>query len=253
MISVNNIQISDDLIFKEMQYHPSESKEQAQFQAAQSLVIDELIRQRAVELELLSETDKVNDQVVTEVLARDVITPRSDEVSCKHYYEQNLEKFRTFPLMAIRHILLKAAPDDFAAREEMLELANGLVTQLQNDPTKFSRFARQYSACPSKTTEGSLGQISKGQTVPEFEQQILRYEEGLIPTPVESRYGYHVVWIDKKIQGKLLTYEMAKEKIADYLNEKVQRKAIAQYIAQRINEADIIGIDLEVDERSTMQ
>jgi peptidyl-prolyl cis-trans isomerase C len=46
---------------------------------------------------------------------------------------------------------------------------------------------------------------------------------------------------------------MVKERIENYLNEKVRRKAIAQYIAQRINEADIEGIDLGVDERQTMQ
>jgi peptidyl-prolyl cis-trans isomerase C len=169
------------------------------------------------------------------------------------YYQANRDKFKTFPLVAARHILLKAAPDDFNARDEMRELAVQIIDQLQQDPSRFSELAQQYSACPSKEMGGELGQISKGQTVPEFETQLQRNGQGLVTFPIETRYGIHIVWIDQKIEGKQLTFDMVKERIENYLNEKVRRKAIAQYIAQRINEADIEGIDLGVDERQTMQ
>ncbi len=253
MIAVNKVEISNDSIFHEMQYHPAESMGEAQFKASQSLIINELFRQRAVELELICEGENITDELVEKVLVSDVDTPLAMDEDCRVYYQANLEKFKTFPLVAARHILLKAAPDDLEARDELRELAKNLLDQIKQEPEQFAQFARQYSACSSKETGGELGQISKGQTVPEFESQLQRNEEGLVSYPVETRYGFHIVWIDQKIEGKQLTFDMVKERIASYLNEKVRRKAIAQYIAQRINESDIEGIDLAVDERHTMQ
>ena len=55
-------------------------------------------------------------------------------------------------------------------------------------------------------------------------------EEGLIPFAIESRYGFHVVMVDRRIEGVALPFEYVKDRIVGYLNEKVQRKATAQYI-----------------------
>jgi peptidyl-prolyl cis-trans isomerase C len=253
MILVNKVEIPQDSIFHEMQYHPAETIEEAQFKASRSLIIDELFRQRALQLELIEPQQPLSDEVVDKILETDLSLPVATEDDCLVYYQANLDKFKTFPLIAARHILLKAAPDDLTARDEMRELAEQIIATLQQQPDQFSQLARQYSACPSRETGGELGQISKGQTVPEFESQLQRAEAGLVNFPIETRYGFHVVWIEKKIAGKQLTFDMVRERIETYLNEKVKRKAIAQYIAQRISEAEIEGIDLGVDERQTMQ
>ncbi len=253
MITVNKQEIPQDAIFNEMQYHPANSLDEAQFLASRSLIIEELIRQRAVDLSLLGDEDSLSDDIHDKVLEHDVKTPSATQEDCQRYYDQNQIKFKTFPLIAARHILLKAAPEELDEREKLREHAEQLIEQLKGDPEKFAMLAKQFSACPSKETGGQLGQLSKGQTVPEFESALVRFDEGLIPTPIESRYGIHVVLIDQKIEGKQMPFDMVEQQINDYLSEKVERKAIAQYLAQLINEANIEGIDLGVDERHAMQ
>jgi peptidyl-prolyl cis-trans isomerase C len=46
---------------------------------------------------------------------------------------------------------------------------------------------------------------------------------------------------------------MVKERIADYMNEKVRRKAIAQYIHTLISDAEIEGFDFSVSDSPLMQ
>ena len=147
---------------------------------------------------------------------------------------------------------MAAAPEDDAARVEAKTLSEILIQQLQQG-TPFVEAARTYSACPSKETGGSLGQISRGQTVPEFERQIFSAEPGLMPQGVESRYGVHVVEVMRKVPGQPLPYSAVKQKIADYLNEKVRRKAIAQYIHQLIVQANIDGYDFQLSDSPLMQ
>jgi peptidyl-prolyl cis-trans isomerase C len=62
--------------------------------------------------------------------------------------------------------------------------------------------------------------------------------------PVATRYGFHVIRLDRKHEGCTLPYEVVAERIADYLRASVRRRADAQYVARLISAARIEGIEL---------
>lgn len=258
MIRVNHQTISENAILHEMQYHPAADHRAAMVEAAQSLIIGELLLQRAIQLGLtIANNDDLSQEAKTDALldalvAADVEVPNANEVECQQYYQQNPLKFSTSPLLAARHILLAAAPEDDEARVQAKTQAEQLIASLQQG-ADFSELAKQFSRCDSAQLGGQLGQISKGQTVPEFERQVFSAEQGLMAHPVESRYGFHVVSIDFKEPGKLLPFDLVQQRIASYLNEKVQRKAIAQYIQMLIGEAQIDGFDINVSSSPLLQ
>lgn len=116
----------------------------------------------------------------------------------------------------------------------------------------FSALAEQHSICPSNKMGGSLGQIGKGQTVPEFEKQLVRLSEGLAEAPIESRYGFHVVRIKRKIEGKQLEYPMVSEKIKQYLIQKASQLSIQAYIHTLVEKADIEGIQISFSDENVV-
>lgn len=255
MIQVNQTSIPEKAILAEMQYHPASSQRDAMLKSAESLIIAELLRQRAQTLGLQISSDQSatsQDDFLEQLLEREVIIPTASQHECEQYYRHNLNRFESSPLLEVQHILLAAAPDDDVRRVEAKILAEQLIEQLQQG-VSLPELARKYSACPSKETGGSLGQISRGQTVPEFERQLFAAEPGLLPAPVESRYGFHVVHIHRKIAGQQLPFQAVQQKIADYLNEKVRRKAIAQYIHSLIIDAEIEGYDFNLTDSPLMQ
>lgn len=255
MITVNQTQIPEDKILVEMQYHPAESRREAMFGAAESLIIGELFRQRAKALGIAVSDDTVessDEDFIEALIDKEVATPEATEEDCRKYFEANPGKFETSPLLEIKHILLAVPKEDDAGRAEAKVRADALLDILKGG-ADFGKLARRESSCPSKETGGSLGQVSKGQTVAEFERQVFAAEPGLMPRPVESRYGYHLVFIERKIPGRPLPYEEVSGQIADYLNEKVRRKAIAQYIQVLVSEAEIEGYDFQVDGSPLMQ
>ena len=109
----------------------------------------------------------------------------------------------------------------------------------------FAELAERYSACPSKAQGGSLGQISKGQTVPELERQLFTLQAGLAAKPLESRYGWHVISVDQRIDGQPLPYEAVATAIRTQLQQGVWQKALVQYLQTLIGAADIRGIRLQ--------
>jgi peptidyl-prolyl cis-trans isomerase C len=120
-----------------------------------------------------------------------------------------------------------------------------IIGDLVSGRIRFADAARQYSACPSKEVGGSLGQIVAGQTTPDFEAALLAMEPGTItPEPVETRYGLHVILLERKIEGRALSFEHVHERIALYLAEAVRRRAQAQYVARLLGRAGVEGIEL---------
>ena len=254
MIRVNDAQIDDTAIIKEMQYHEAASHEAAKQQASEALVIAELLRQRAHALGMeLSESERESGSFVDRLMEQDVSVPEASDEACRQYYRANPQKFRSSPLLAARHILLPAAPDDAEARSEAREQAEQLIAHLRATPGSFADLALQYSQCSSAKTGGQLGQLSKGQTVSEFERQVFAAGEGLIEAPIESRYGIHVVWIDHFEPGRDLPYEAVETRIRDYVNEKVRRKAIAQYLQLLVGQAELDGIDMSKSDSPLVQ
>lgn len=256
MIKVNGRTLPEDDLYREMQYHPAESKDEALLQAARTLVIGEVLKDRAEALGLdLDDWDDPAGEAdfIEQLFDAEVTYPKASTEECRQYFEANPERFVTSPLLDVSHILLAADPEDADERMQTLEQAEVLLERLKSDPSRFAEVAKRHSACTSQNEGGSLGQLERGQTVPEFERPVFSSSVGLMPNPVESRYGYHLVHIHHRVEGQALTFDMVEADIRDYLNEKVRRKAIAQYLTQLLANADIEGLELDVSASPLMQ
>lgn len=246
-IRVNGVLIEPEAMALELQYHPAAEQSEAMFLAAQALVIRELLQQRCSELSVEVEAgigESQEEAAIRSLIELEVPVPEADESVCEHFYASNLPRFVSAPLLAARHILLECAPDDIEARISKREQADALLVQLQADPQRFTELALAHSACPSKEQGGALGQLSKGQTVPEFERQLFRQPQGLVSQPLESRYGFHVVYVDQRIEGLQLPYEAVAQDIRRELYQRVWQKSVAQYLQTLVGAADIQGIQL---------
>lgn len=253
-IYINGVNIDEAAILAEMQYHPAADQRNAMIVAAESLIITELFKQRCEKLGLVKDNEKLTEDQLTELLVdHEVDIPRISDEECERYYEANLERFCTSPLLEVDHILLAADKEDFDQRAESKELGEQLLEQIKQKPYTFEEMAKRHSMCPSKEHGGSLGQISKGQTVAEFEKVLFLSEEGLVPSLIESRYGYHIANIHRKVAGQQMPYEHVENKIKLYLDEKVRRKAVSQYIQVLIGDADIRGFEFDMSDSPLMQ
>lgn len=246
-IRVNGVGISPEAMAQELQYHPAAEQNEAMFLAVQALVIRELLEQRcnALGLQIAAGAgESPEEAAIRSLIELEVPVAEADDAACEHFYASNQARFVSAPLLAARHILLECAPDDVEARIAKREQAQDVLAQLQADPQRFTALALGHSACPSKEQGGALGQLSKGQTVPEFERQLFRQQQGLVTQPLESRYGFHVVFVDQRIEGLQLPYDAVVQDIRRELYQRVWQKSVAQYLQNLVEAADIEGIHL---------
>jgi peptidyl-prolyl cis-trans isomerase C len=261
-ISVNGVVIPRAAIARETQNHPASKPIESWLAAARALVVRELLLQESRHLGIapapIADADgrreTEEEALVRAVVEREVVTPSADDVTCRRYYDMNRRRFRSPALFEVRHILLAASPSDTAARSEAKRRAEIIVAALRHDPSAFGDVALGESACPSGKIGGTLGHIGPGQTVPEFERALAAAPVGEIaPSPVETRYGFHVIQVDRHIQGRELPYEIVRGQIATWLDEKVRRLAIRQYILILAGRAAITGITLDASSTPLVQ
>jgi peptidyl-prolyl cis-trans isomerase C len=251
VVSVNGVFISRDAIAQEIQNHPAPAPMLARQQATRALVVRELLLQEARRLGLAAvvraddadRRETEDEALVRALIESEIVTPEPDDDECRRYYENNMARFRSADVYEAAHILFAARKEEEAEFAESHRRAEAVLSELRLHPERFGDLAQTYSDCPSGATDGNLGQITDGQTTPEFEQAIKSLEPGqLCENPVSTRYGVHVVRLDRKIDGKQLPYHLVADSIADYLREAVSRRATAQYIGQLVSRADIAGI-----------
>jgi peptidyl-prolyl cis-trans isomerase C len=253
-VSVNGVVIPRDAIGREVQHHPAPKPIAAWHAAARALVIRELLLQEARRLAIAPEAksdaegrrETEEESLVRGLIEREVRTPEPDAATCRRYYEQNRARFRSPAIYEAAHILIAAPRDDAVAFARAQSEAGAILQELREHPHRFAEVARARSACPSAAQGGNLGQITAGQTTPEFERALFALAPGsLCDAPVATRYGVHIIRLERRIEGRELPFELVAERVADYLRESVTRRATAQYIARLVSGASITGLALE--------
>jgi peptidyl-prolyl cis-trans isomerase C len=281
-VSVNGVEIPHATISREAQNHPASTPFGAWQAAARALVVRELLLQEARRLgrppsptedaQGRRETDE--EAAIRGLVDSQVATPQPDEASCRRYYDNNRARFRSPEIFECAHILVAARRaetgsdplppasqlDLQSAREGSQPVASAcgesqafiaararaeaLRAKLREAPHAFAALAAAHSDCSSRANGGNLGQVTRGMTTREFERALLAMQEGEISDPVESRYGLHIIRLQRRIAGALLPFEAVHERIAAYLTERSQRLAIAQYVARLAAEAKVTGVEL---------
>ena len=99
------------------------------------------------------------------------------------------------------------------------------------DPQRFAELAREYSNCPSAAQGGSLGQLGRGDSMPEFERALFGGRElGVLPELVTTRFGFHVVLVARRVPGRALPYEEARPGFAALLRQGALERTLREYV-----------------------
>lgn len=245
-ICVNDVEITDEDVERELRIH---SNAPIPVKAAlEALVMREVLLQAArtkLATELAEAADTLmEDALIERLIEMEVTSPLPTDAECATYYRKNLDQFRNGDLVEASHILFQVTPN--VPLDALRVKAGEILQEARAHPEQFAELARTYSNCTSSEVGGSLGQLTRGQTVPEFERVIFGLEPGQIaPKLIESRFGLHIVRVERRVGGRTLPFEVIREQLAQYLIEQARTRALKQYLKILVGQANIQGIELE--------
>lgn len=237
-LSVNGIVIDARRVADEIDQHRDAADPQAAAQRA--LVSRELLRQRAHDLRLLDDDDASDDAIVDALFTRDVQVRRPTEAECRTYFHDHAGQFRVGDKVQASHILFALSAG--VPLSSTLERAQAALDAVLAEPSSFEQVAQRMSDCPSARDGGSLGLLARGSGAPEFELVLFCGDRlGVLPRLVNTRYGFHVVRIERRLKGRMPPFERVAERIAAQLYEQARTRALRHYVALLAGAAEISG------------
>lgn len=252
-VTVNGVTLDPGRIAAEAQNHPApKGKPGAAWKAAaRALAIRELLLQKAREAAISPEPGEIapgqweteDEALIRQLLDQAVIPAPRDEAALHAIYDAHPERFRAPSLFEAAHILFAAAPDDAPTREAARKAAGDVMAMLEREPRRFAELAASHSACSSKANGGVLGQLSSGDTVPEFEAALASMQEGRIAI-CESRYGIHVIRLDARAMGEILPFEAVLPQLTEAHEKAAWLRASRDYVDGLVQSASISGVEL---------
>ena len=118
-----------------------------------------------------------------------------EEVSA--FYKSHMDDFQQDETRVLRYVKWdkKPAAEDTTDTEQFGE---DLIRKI-NDGADFATLSEIHSADPGSAAKGGdLGWFGRGRMVPPFEEAAFKANSGEIVGPVESRFGYHIIWVREK-------------------------------------------------------
>jgi len=248
-VTVNGVAIPEEAIEAETPHHrDAPSPREA---AARALAIRELLLQRVLALGLAAEGEPA-EPAIDELLAREAPVPSPTDPECRRYYDAHRGRFRSGDLVEASHILFAVTPQ--APLAAIRARAEAALKEVLEEPGRFGELASSLSNCPSGAQGGKLGQLGRGDSVPEFEAALFEGSAaGVLPRLVNTRHGFHIVLVGRRIEGRQLPFELVAERIAAYLGESVRRKALHQYIRVLAADAEVFGVNLDAASSPLLQ
>ncbi len=125
----------------------------------------------------------------------------------------------------VRHILV---PSEKEARD--------IIARIKTRKAKFEDLARQFSKDPSAGNGGDLGWVAPAGLVAEFAEAMTKLKKGQLgDNPVQTRFGWHVIRLDDVRSLQFPSYEQARDRIVQQL----QQIAVRNYARELSSKAKV--------------
>ena len=185
-------------------------------------VLDELVSMHLFALkgaeEKLDQTPEFKTAVETfrnQSLARAAIDASLKDVTvsdeeAKKFYDEHPDQFTQPERVHVRHVLIS---DDVTSADAIAKIQADLKAGVS-----FDEVAKSRSLCPSAAQGGDLGEVSKGQMVPEFEAAAFALKNpGDLSEPVKTQFGWHIIRLENQTPSSIEPFDTVKPQLVQYL------------------------------------
>lgn len=173
--------------------------------------------------------DDVRKEMLTRIRWNEYVTTKGTEAELKRFLAAHKDLFGGTQVRA-SHILIKVDPNASAdEKEKARQKLLGIKKDVQAQKTSFAAAANKYSDDPSNAGGGGgdldYFTLSSG-FIEEFTDVAFKLKKGEISDPVETPYGWHLIYLTDRKEGKQPEFEQAKAYILNAYAGELQKNLL---------------------------
>ena len=155
-----------------------------------------------------------------EIASKIAVTPEQ----VNDFYAKNPDQFKQGESVRASHILISVPKGADAAAKAQARAKAETVLKDAKGGKDFAALAKEHSADPgSAANGGDLGFFQQGQMVGPFNDAAFTLSPGTISDLVETEFGFHIIKVIEKKEGRTIPLEEVKPQVEQYL-ERLNRQ-----------------------------
>jgi peptidyl-prolyl cis-trans isomerase C len=188
----------------------------------------------------LRETLLMNKVFGRELRNREELTDKE----LRERYDREKERYRLPERAHLREIIV-LRPDNPAQAATARQHAEDLAQQARSG-ADFALLAKTSSETAAKDKGGDLGEVAKGELLPELDKAVFNATSGQVIGPIEAKSAWHIIKVEQRLPSEVPAFETLKEKLRKDVGDEAWQRDYKAYIDRlrkdafiQINEANV--------------
>ena len=184
----------------------------------------QMLTQRNLTLEQVK-SDARQDMAIAKLIEDEIalkVAVKPEQVT--DFYAKNPDQFKQGESVRASHILISVPKGaDAATKAQARDKAEQVLKEVKGGGD-FAALAKQHSADPGSAAKGGdLGFFQQGQMVGPFNDAAFSLAPGAISDLVETDFGFHIIKVAEKKEGRTIPLEEVRPQVEQYL-ERLNRQ-----------------------------
>ena len=144
-------------------------------------------------------------------------------------YNREKESYRLPERAVLREIVI-LKPETEPKRAEAKQRAEDLGAAARKPGTDFTNLASTMSESGSREKGGEIGEVAKGDLVPELDQAVFNAQSGAVIGPVETKSAWHILKVEQRLPSEIPAFESIKDRLRREASEETFQRDYKAYI-----------------------
>lgn len=190
--------------------------------------------------------NRMRDTILTNKLFARELRPREElsDKELRERYDREKEHYRLPERAHLREIVV-LRPDNPAQVDAARKRAEDLAKQARSG-ADFALLAKTASEAATKDKGGDLGEVARGELLPELDTAVFNATAGQVIGPIEAKTAWHILKVEQRLPSEVPAFETLKEKLRKDVSEEAWQRDYKAYIDRlrkdafiQINDANV--------------
>jgi len=216
-ISVNDAEVKDAIVRLKQQYGITTDE-----QFEESLKKSGLTR---AEMDV-----RLHDTLLTNKLFARELRNREDldDRELRERYDREKEHYRLPERAHLREIVI-VRPDNPSLVDAARQKAEELTATVKGG-ADFSKTAKESSESGTKEKGGDLGEVNRGELLPDLDKAVFNAASGAIIGPIETKSGWHILKVETRLPSEVPAFESIKDKLRKDVSDETFQRDLKAYL-----------------------
>jgi peptidyl-prolyl cis-trans isomerase SurA len=173
---------------------------------------------------------RMRDTILSNKVFGRELRPREDmsDTELRKRYDAEKERYRLPERAHLREIVV-LRPENPMQVDKAREHANELAAQARA-AADFALLAKTASEAPTKDKGGDLGEVKRGELLPELDKAVFNATSGTVLGPIESKTAWHIIKVEQRLPSEVPAFESVKDRLRRDASDETWQRDYKSYI-----------------------